>query len=61
MSHASSRILRRWWLVLLLPLLLLSTGSCRGVGSKTIDESEGPPRQGGTAVLGSISDVDSWN
>jgi peptide/nickel transport system substrate-binding protein len=48
------------WLSFLLALLVPLAG-CHGVGSKTPDDAGGPPRRGGTAVLGSISDVDSWN
>ena len=60
MSMTNARIRPGRWLLFLLPFLLMAAG-CHGVGSKTIDDSEGPPRRGGTAVLGSISDVDSWN
>jgi peptide/nickel transport system substrate-binding protein len=60
MSSTRSRIRAVLVSLVLLPAALLLAG-CRGIGSSTIDESGATPRRGGTAVLGSISDVDSWN
>jgi peptide/nickel transport system substrate-binding protein len=58
MSKTRARILP---VLLALLAVLVPLAGCRGVGSKTVDDAEGRPRRGGTAVLGSISDVDSWN
>ncbi len=60
LNRRTSRFRNRLGLVALAALALLAAG-CGDERPVVSEVDDGTPRHGGTAVLGSISDVDSWN